>query len=37
MEKKKSSYLGIVSFIVNVKTKEIYVDIAKAVETRFDT
>ena len=36
-EKAKLCYMDTGSFIVYIKPKDIYVDIAKAVETRFDT
>ena len=37
LEKVKLCYMDIDSFIVCIKTENIYVDIAKDVETRFDT
>ena len=37
VEKSKLSYTDIDSFIVYIKTKKTYVDIAKLVETKFDT
>ena len=36
-EKAKLCYVDKNSFIVYIKTEDIYVDIAKDVETRFDT
>ena len=36
-EKAKLCYMDTESFIVYIKTKDIYVDIAKDVETKFDT
>ena len=36
-EKAKLCYMDIDSFILYIKTKNIYTDIAKDVETRFDT
>ena len=36
-EKAKLCYMDIDSFTVNTKTKDIYSDITKDVETRFDT
>ena len=35
-EKARSCYMNTDSFIVYIKTEDIYVDIAKDVETRFD-
>ena len=36
-EKAKLCYMGTDSFIIHVKTDDIYKDIAEDVETRFDT
>ena len=36
-EKAKLCYMDTDSFIVYIKTEDIYLDIAKYVETRFDT
>ena len=36
-EKAKSCYMDTNSFIAYIKTEDIYVDVAKDVETRFDT
>ena len=36
-KKKKNKSYGYVSFIVYMETEDIYVDIAKDVEARFDT
>ena len=36
-EKARSCYMNADSFIVYIKTEDIYVDIEKDVETRFDT
>ena len=36
-EEKQNCYMNTDTFIGNIKIKEIYVDIAKVVETRFDT
>ena len=36
-EKAKLCYMGTDSFIIHVKTDDIYKDIAEDIETRFDT